>query len=160
MDDNNTLFITKDLSVFLNQQFLNIYNNIDDSIKKEKSLADIQNELKKFNNYILNLEYDLSYEPTLRKKSFGEWPNKRTFHIIGQRFKFTGNANLFYLQPNNFNLYPPIGLIDKYYLYFEVHLPYQNDQSNLASLALKEMASYKTSIEFYILSQKEDIKIY
>lgn len=157
MDANNTLFCAGCLSNFLIEKFTSIYDDIDLNIKNGNTLQDIKNNLNNFNDYILELEYDLDYQPSLRKESYGEWPHNQTFYILEQRFKFTGNSTLFYLKPSRFNFNPPIGLVDEDFLYFELHLPYQNDQNNLNIVALQKNENFKKDIDFFINSQKNDV---
>lgn len=154
MDIRNKLFSTNQLSKFLEDEFNKIYNNIEIKMENGNLLQNIQNELSNFNNYILNVDYDISYQPGLRKESTGEGYNKRVYYVLKQRFKFTGNEKLFYLKPSKFDSNPPIGLVNKNFLYFEIFLP---NQENLTDLAKNKVLEFEKDILYYTSSQEKDI---
>lgn len=158
MDENNTLFIDGYLSDFLNKKISNFFSNIKFSIEEGKSLIDLKNELNSLKSNILNIEYDINYIPTPNKRIIGERPFQHHYWYSMSRFKFIGNKDFFFLQPNKFNFNPPIGLVKDNFLYFEIIVPYVEDIQKLNELSIIEINSYKERLDFYINSQNQDVE--
>ena len=163
MSNKVELFSDEYLSDYLDKKLNKIIENIKLNVDNE-NIEYFKSCLNEIKDDVLVLEHDLNYNLDLGNYSNGEYPRIEKGYILKQRFKFTGNQDLFYLRANKHRENNLCGLVDECedekYLYFEISVPFKSEQNESLLLILKKIESLKVDFNFFIELQKKDIEYF